>query len=237
MGQTPIYDQLRGERINADVPPAGADPQLVGHPGENPGLAVAPVPAAVFGPGPATDLGANRHHLVPTSPASQPAADGQRAVAVWGPRAGCSLAGHAQQVPAHAASSSPALPGSSRHFAARGAAADEHGAHRRQGGGPGRVQRSEPRLATPAGAQFRWFEVDHDTGDSSPYEDEAAHVYPSGQAPAASETELGLSIRFPLLVVFLPLGSWWIPDRSDRRVHGVEMSGRDTGPRREVRSA
>jgi len=70
-----------------------------------------------------------------------------------------------------------------------------------------------------------------------PYEDEAAHVYPSGQAPAASETELGLSIRFPLLVVFLPLGSWWIPERSDRRVPGVEMSGRDTGPRREVRSA
>jgi hypothetical protein len=30
MGQTPIYDQLRGERINADVPATGADPQLVG---------------------------------------------------------------------------------------------------------------------------------------------------------------------------------------------------------------
>jgi hypothetical protein len=169
MGQTPIYDQLRGERINADVPPAGADPQLVGHPGENPGLAVAPVPAAVFGPGPATDLGANRHHLVPPSPASQPAADGQRAVAVWGPRAGLSVAAHARRVSAHAASSSPALPGSRRHSAAD-LAAGEHGAHRQQGGpagGPGPVQRSAPRLATPAGAQFRWFEVDHDAGDSS----------------------------------------------------------------------
>ncbi|HWR47801.1 MAG TPA: hypothetical protein VN327_09375, partial [Pseudonocardiaceae bacterium] len=85
MGQTPIYDQLRGERINADVPPTGADPQLVGHPGEHAVLVVAPVPA-VFGPGPATDLDANRHHVAPTYPAGQPAGEGQRAVAVWGPR-------------------------------------------------------------------------------------------------------------------------------------------------------
>ncbi|MDT7595928.1 MAG: hypothetical protein QOJ06_1474, partial [Pseudonocardiales bacterium] len=31
-GSEPIYDRLRGERINADVPATGADPQLVGHP-------------------------------------------------------------------------------------------------------------------------------------------------------------------------------------------------------------
>ena len=37
-----------------------------------------------------------------------------------------------------------------------------------------------------------------------PHEDDAAHDHPSGQTPAA-EVELGLSIRFPLLVVFLPL--------------------------------
>ena len=98
-------------------------PQLVGHPGEHPVLAVAPVPAAVFGPGPATDLDANRHDLVPTSPASQPAGDGQWAVAVWGPRAARSLVAPVRQAPAHAASSSPALSGSSRHFAVRGAAA------------------------------------------------------------------------------------------------------------------
>jgi hypothetical protein len=166
MGQTPIYDQLRGERINADVPAIGADPQLVGHPGEYPLLVVAPVPATVFGPGPATDLDANQHHLVGTSPASQPAGDGPRAVAVWGPRAGRSLVAPVRQAPAHAASSSPALPGSSRHSAA-GAVAGEHGAHRRHGAGPRPAQRTEPRLVTPAGAQFRWFDVDHDTGDSS----------------------------------------------------------------------
>jgi hypothetical protein len=168
MGQTPIYDQLRGERINADVPATGVDPQRVGHPGEQPVVAIGPVPAAVFGPpGPATDLDANRHHLVATYPAGQPAGDGQRTVAVWGPRAGRSLLAPVRQASAHAASGSPALPGSSHHFAARGAAAGEPGAHRRHGGGPRPAQRSEPRLVTPAGAQFRWFDVDHDTGASS----------------------------------------------------------------------
>lgn len=70
-----------------------------------------------------------------------------------------------------------------------------------------------------------------------PHEDDAAHDHSSGQSPAASETELGLSIRVPLLVVFLPMGSWWIRDRSGRRVQGVERSGRYSGPRRQVRSA
>jgi hypothetical protein len=69
-----------------------------------------------------------------------------------------------------------------------------------------------------------------------PAEDDAGHDHPSGQAPPAAETELGLPIR-PLLVVFLPLGSWWIRDRSGRRVQGVEGLGRYTGPRRQVRSA
>jgi hypothetical protein len=76
MGQTPIYDQLRGERINADVPATGADPQLVDHPGKHHLLAVAPGSAAVFGPpGPGTDLNGNRHHLLGTYPAGQPAGE------------------------------------------------------------------------------------------------------------------------------------------------------------------
>jgi hypothetical protein len=48
MGQTPVYDQLRGERINADVPATGADPTLVDRPGQHHLLAVAPGPAAVL---------------------------------------------------------------------------------------------------------------------------------------------------------------------------------------------
>jgi hypothetical protein len=49
MGQTPIYDQLRGERINAEVPATGADLQRADHPGKH-HLVGAPVPGAVFRP-------------------------------------------------------------------------------------------------------------------------------------------------------------------------------------------
>jgi hypothetical protein len=146
----------------------------------------------VFRPGPATDLDANQHHVAPTSPAScQPADDGPRAVAVWGPRAARSLAAPVRQAPAHAASS-PALPGSSRHRAARGAAAGEHGAHRRHGAGLPPVQRSEPRPAPPADAQFPWFDVDHDTVTRRPHEDQSQHDHPSGQTPPASKDEAGV---------------------------------------------
>lgn len=51
---TPIYDQLRGERLNADIPPAWADPHQVPHSEQpDPG----PVPAALFvrPPGPGAD--------------------------------------------------------------------------------------------------------------------------------------------------------------------------------------
>ncbi len=168
MGQTPIYEQLRGERINAEVPATGADPQRVDHPGKHHLLAVAPVPAAALEPpGPGTDLDGNQHHLVPAYPADRPAGDAGRAVAVWGPRAGLSLAALARHAPAHAASSSPALSGTGHNPAAQGAAAGDHGAHREEGGRPRQVQPTEPRPATPAEAQFPWFDVDHDAGHSS----------------------------------------------------------------------
>ncbi|PZS22559.1 MAG: hypothetical protein DLM60_04175 [Pseudonocardiales bacterium] len=173
MGQTPIYEQLRGERINVEVPATGADPQRVDHPGKHHLLAVAPVPAAVFEPpGPGTDLDGtdldgNQHHLVPACPADRSAGDAGRAVAVWGPRAGLSLAAPARHEPAHAASSSPAPPGASHNPAAHGAAAGDHGAHREEGGRPRQVRHTHPRPATPAEAQFRWFDVDHDAGHSS----------------------------------------------------------------------
>lgn len=168
MDRTPIYDQLRGERINADVPAVEADPQVVGRRGRHHVLVVAPGPTAVFGPpGPRTGLEGNRHHLLETYSAVQPAGDGGRAVAVWGPRAALSLAAHGRQAPAHAASSSRALPGASHNPAAQGAAAGDHVAHWGEGGGPRPVQHTELRTVTLADAQFRWFDVDHDTGDSS----------------------------------------------------------------------
>jgi hypothetical protein len=157
MGRTPIYDQLRGERINADVPAADADPQVVGRRGRHHVLVVAPGPTAVFGPpGPSTGLDGNRHHLLESYPAVQPAGDEGRAVAGWRPRAALSLAAHARQAPAYDASSSPALASASHDPAAQGTAAG-HGAHWGQGGGPRPAPHTEPRPATQADAQFSWF--------------------------------------------------------------------------------
>ncbi|MDQ4092242.1 MAG: hypothetical protein M3143_02140 [Actinomycetota bacterium] len=48
MSQTPIYDQLRGERINADVPAAGDEPQQAHHAATNRLPPGGPGPAAVF---------------------------------------------------------------------------------------------------------------------------------------------------------------------------------------------
>ncbi len=63
MGHTPIYDQLRGERINAEVPATGADPQPLNHPGTHHRLADPPIPPAVFEPlDPGTGLSAHQHH-------------------------------------------------------------------------------------------------------------------------------------------------------------------------------
>ncbi len=196
MGQTPIYEQLRGERINVEVPATGADPQRVDHPGKHRLLAVAPVPAAVFEPpGPGTDLDGNQHHLVPTCPVDRSAGDAGRAVAVWGPRAGLSLAAPARHAPAHAASSSPALSGASHHPAAQNAAAGDHGADREGEGGPRRVPDTDPRPATPAEAQFRWFDVDHDAGHCPSSEVvDAAHVHRVGRHHRVGD-ELKVSVR------------------------------------------
>jgi hypothetical protein len=61
MSQTPIYDQLRGERINADVPTPGVDPQPVDHTGQDRVPADATSAAAVFArpPWPGANLAAN----------------------------------------------------------------------------------------------------------------------------------------------------------------------------------
>ncbi|MBV9057936.1 MAG: hypothetical protein JO296_00915 [Pseudonocardiales bacterium] len=53
MSQTPTYDQLRGERINTDVPAGEADPQPVDRPGrhrlQDAATAESAVPAALLG--------------------------------------------------------------------------------------------------------------------------------------------------------------------------------------------
>jgi hypothetical protein len=106
MGETPIYDQVRGERINADVPASGVDPQPASYHGKHRLLADTLVPVTVFGPpGPGAGLGLNQHRRVWTSPAGLPAADEQPAATAWGPRAALPPEAHTRQAPRHAASS------------------------------------------------------------------------------------------------------------------------------------
>jgi hypothetical protein len=72
-GQTPIYDQLRGERVNADVSTTGPDPQRVDHRGNHRLLTDAQVPAVVFGPpGPGADLAAGSPPRRPQPATTQP---------------------------------------------------------------------------------------------------------------------------------------------------------------------
>ncbi|MGA8517738.1 MAG: hypothetical protein WB735_06285, partial [Pseudonocardiaceae bacterium] len=149
MGQTPIYEQLRGERLIADVPATGDDPQRGDHhPGKHHLLTAAPVPAAVSRPpGPGTDRAANQHHR--TYPADQPAGNGSPTAvagtasspALDSPRATSTGARHEQP---------PEPPAASHHPAAQGAAAGARGTHRAEGRGPRQLHHADPRPAAPA---------------------------------------------------------------------------------------
>lgn len=149
VSQTPIYDQLRGERINAEVPASGADPQRVDHPGRHSLPSGGLGPAAVFGrsPGKGADAAAGwcwfaavesvvqaeatarsrtkTAGVTPppgwTYPAAQPAAGSQQPAAVEGPRAALPSATHARPEPAPPRSGSPA-PAADRSPAVQGAA-------------------------------------------------------------------------------------------------------------------
>ena len=130
VGQTPIYDQLRGERINADVPATGADPQRVDHAGKHRLPAGAPVPTEVFGPPVSeTDFAENPHHRVWTYPAGQSAGDAHRAAAVWGPRAALPPAAHERHAPPRAATRRSPAPANGPNPPARDTAAGGRSVH------------------------------------------------------------------------------------------------------------
>jgi hypothetical protein len=108
MGNTPIFDQVCGERINADVLASGADSQWAGYHGRHRLIPDTPVAAAVSGPpGPGDGFAQNHHRRARTYPAGLPAADGQPAATVWGPPVALPPQVHTRQAPRHAASSSP----------------------------------------------------------------------------------------------------------------------------------
>jgi hypothetical protein len=86
MRETPIYEQLRGERINADVPSSETGPSRLGPPGRH-----RRVPdttgsvAACRPPGPGADLVVHQHALPGIG--VQPPGGLQRTAALRGPRA------------------------------------------------------------------------------------------------------------------------------------------------------
>ncbi len=134
VSQSPIYDQLRGERINADVPAAEAEHQRVDHPGKHRLSADGPGPAAVFGrsPGAGADLAAGWGWFTAVEPAVQ---------------APLPPAAHGRQKQAQPDSAPPA-PEIGQN-PARHAAPDGRGAHPGEGFGPRQVDHTEPRSAAP----------------------------------------------------------------------------------------
>lgn len=136
VSQTPIYDQLRGERIIADVPATGAEPQQVDPPGKHRPRTGRSGPAAVSGRslGVGTDLSEGWCRSPAVEPAvqasvnarwpvesaretrprgrtypDQPASSGQGAAALWGPQAALPPAAHARREQAQRGSDPGAL--------------------------------------------------------------------------------------------------------------------------------
>jgi hypothetical protein len=155
MGRTPIYDQLRGERINTDVPAAEAGPQVGGRRGRHHVLVVAPGPAAVAGPpGPSTGLEGTDTISWRRPRRFSPQVTGTRGRG--GGTASSSFAGSPRA--ASTGTRRQQLPGASHNTAAQGTAAGDHGAHWGQGVDRDRHRtHTEPRTAAPADAQFSWF--------------------------------------------------------------------------------
>jgi hypothetical protein len=157
VGQTPIYDQLRGERINADVPPSPIDSPRPADPGRHRLDAQAPSAAAVVvrPSGAGTDGLAGQHRQVRTHRGAQLAGEELGSGRAWGPQAAMAGEAHAQAAPRHAGP--PPAPAAGSPPAAPAAAAGG-GAPGHQAVGAARpVQRPDPRPAAVQETAFSWF--------------------------------------------------------------------------------
>jgi len=141
VSQTPIYDQLRGERINADVPVPGTGPQRVGYTGQHRRPDGAAGTGTVLGRprGAGAELAASQRH-----PAVVEAA-------AWGAQVTPPPAAHARPEQAQAGSGLPA-PGAGDSSPAQ-SAADGRGVHPGERDRPPPGDRTEPRFAVPVGVQ------------------------------------------------------------------------------------
>ncbi len=110
MRPTPIYEQLRGERINADVPSSEIGPSRVGRSGRHRRVPETTGSVAVCRPPQSgADLVVDQHAVAER--ADRPPGGPQRTAAVQRPQATVPRPAHARPAPAHAASSPPTATG------------------------------------------------------------------------------------------------------------------------------
>lgn len=154
--ETPIYEQLRGERINADVQPSETAPPRC-RPGRHRLMPDTTGPVVVCAPpGPGPDLVVHQHPVLGI--VDQPPGAAQRTAALGGPRAPLPRSAHTQQTPTHAAAASPTSTGANDQADAASGRADLRLVVR-----PRKVPHPDgPPAAMPEG-HFSWFDTDCDT--------------------------------------------------------------------------
>ena len=152
VGQTPIYEQLRGELINADVPPSPGDQHV--HSGRHRLDEQRPGAVAVVGrpSGPEAGGVTGHHRRMGTSPGARLAGDQQEAGRAWGPRAAVPWEAPAQAAPRDAGQLSAGPAGDPSAGAVGG-----HALGHQAVGAARAEQRTEPGPAAARRVVFSWF--------------------------------------------------------------------------------
>ena len=152
VGQTPIYEQLRGERINADVPSSPGDQHV--HSGRHRLDEQTPGAVAVVGrpSGPGAGGVTGHHRRVGNSPGVGLGGDEQEAGRAWGPQAAVPWEAPARAAPRHAGHLSAGAAGDRSAGAAGG-----HALGHQAVGAARAEQRTEPGPAAVRQVVFSWF--------------------------------------------------------------------------------